>query len=79
MKKTYQQPETILIVLAHKEPFLAGSPQRSAGGDPTTVNGKSIPINIGETAVGIDPFGKRGQGTNGKGTRSNYGLWDEEE
>ena len=80
MKKIYQQPESILITIAHKEPFLAGSPQgRFAGGNPTVVDGKKIPTFIGETAEGVDPFCKKGQGSGGSGNRSNSGLWDFEE
>lgn len=81
MKKIYQQPETILIVVAHKEPFMSAStdPGRYAGGDPTVVDGKKIPTFIGETAEGIDPFCGKGQGSGGSGNRSNSGLWDFEE
>ena len=81
MKKIYQQPETILIIVS-TEVALAGAsqdPGRYAAGDPTVVDGKKIPTFIGETAEGIDPFCGKGQGSGGSGNRSNRGLWDFEE
>ena len=81
MKKIYQQPETILIVMS-TDVALAGAstdPGRYAGGGPTVVDGKQIGSFIGETAEGIDPFCGKGQGSGGSGNRSNSGLWDFEE
>ena len=81
MKKTYQQPESILMIVGHKESFLASSPNPTRRIDfiPENTYGKELPGIVGETSAEIDAYCGRGQGKNGSGNRTNSGLWDDEE
>ena len=77
MKKTYQLPETILVLTAQEQPMLAASdPEaRNITGGPTSAN---LPSGVDETKNNENPFtdnegNEKGQG--GATTRAK--MWDD--
>ena len=81
MKKTYQAPETMLLVAIKEQAILTGSESsRAAEGTPTTQAGGGLPSGIGETSQTGDPFSDsegndKGQGGGGGTTRAK--MWDD--
>ena len=72
MKKTYQLPETILVLTAQEQPMLAASdPEaRNITGGPTS---DKLPSGVDETVNNPNPFG--GHGQDGNTTRAK--MWDD--
>ncbi len=77
MKRLYETPETLVIVMDGDEKLLVASPDpnRNVAGGPPDEGG--MPGTVGETDGETDPYGGHGQGSGGGGNRGKeFDLWD---